>query len=196
MIDQIPLHESLKCTAERSSVYWDTFIAPSLSQGKTVLVVGHENNLRSLLMRLENIPEKDIIQLNLPRSIPLAYKLDKNLNPINPRADGSLDDATGFLRGTWLSGDAIVSKILERDYRQVYDTSNNANELEFGSSGQNDSVLGSLSEPWHPWLDLSGDKPADKSMEDQLRDAHSRTSVNHSETRSRNSRDREICQAA
>jgi hypothetical protein len=196
MIDQIPLHESLKCTAKRSSVYWDTVIAPSLSQGKTVLVVGHENNLRSLLMRLENIPEKDIIQLNLPRSIPLAYKLDENLNPVNPRTDGSLDDATGFLRGSWLSGDAIVSKILERDYRQVYDTSNNANESEFGSSGQNGSVLGSFSEPWQTWVDLSSDKPADATMEDQLSDSHKKTQVNPSESRLRNTKDREICQAA
>ncbi len=60
--------------------------------------------------------------MSLPRAIPLVYQLDENLKPINPRADGSLDEATGFLRGTWLGGDDAVGKILQRDEKQVYDT--------------------------------------------------------------------------
>mmetsp|Transcript_3848 Transcript_3848/g.5722 ORF Transcript_3848/g.5722 Transcript_3848/m.5722 type:complete len:374 (+) Transcript_3848:169-1290(+) len=153
MIEQIPLHESLKCTVKRSSVYWDSVIAPALLQGKSVLVVGHENNLRSLLMRLEQIPEQDIIQLNLPRAMPLAYKLDENLKPVNLRADGSLDDATGFLQGTWLGGDDAVSKILKRDEQQVYDTSIQEN-LEIGSK--------SVGESWKTWMDLSSSRSAEK----------------------------------
>merc|ERR1712176_219627 len=80
MTDKIPKAESLKDTLERSSVYWDEVLAPALQSGKTLLVCGHENNLRSLIMRLEGISEEDIIQLNLPRAIPLAYRLDQNLN--------------------------------------------------------------------------------------------------------------------
>ena len=87
------------------------------------MVVGHENNLRSLIMQLEGISEEDIINLSLPRAVPLAYTLDHNLKPINMRADNSLDEATGFLRGEWLGGDEAVSKILKRDETQVYDTS-------------------------------------------------------------------------
>lgn len=122
MIDQIPKSESLKDTRARSSVYWDEVLAPALRAGKTVLVTGHENNLRSLIMRLEGISEKDIINLNLPRAVPLAYRLDANLKPLD-RADGKLDEATGFLRGEWLGGDKAVQQILERDHKQVYDTS-------------------------------------------------------------------------
>ena len=122
MLDQIPKSESLHNTVERSSVYWRDVLAPSLRQGKTLLIVGHENNLRSIIMRLEDIPEQDIVHLSLPRAIPLVYQLDENLKPINPRADGSLDEATGFLRGTWLGGDDAVGKILQRDEKQVYDT--------------------------------------------------------------------------
>lgn len=122
IIDQIPKSESLKNTVQRSSVYWNEVIAPSLKKGKTILIVGHENNLRSLLMRLEDIPEEDIIHLNLPRAVPLAYHLDENLKPINKRPDGSLDEATGFLRGEWIGGDKAVSEILCRDDKQVYDT--------------------------------------------------------------------------
>jgi len=124
MLHKIPKSESLQCTMERSRVYWDNVLAPALRQGKTVLVVGHENNLRSLLMRLEGIAPHDIINLSLPRAVPLAYRLDPHtLEIINGRADGGRDEATGFLRGEWLGGDEAVSEILERDHKQVYDTS-------------------------------------------------------------------------
>eukprot|EP00540_Astrosyne_radiata_P017824 CAMPEP_0116845936 /NCGR_PEP_ID=MMETSP0418-20121206/13560_1 /TAXON_ID=1158023 /ORGANISM="Astrosyne radiata, Strain 13vi08-1A" /LENGTH=360 /DNA_ID=CAMNT_0004477135 /DNA_START=182 /DNA_END=1265 /DNA_ORIENTATION=- len=116
---KIPLSESLKDTVERSSVYWDRVIAPSLKEGKTLLVVGHENNLRSILMRLEGIHQDDMIHLSLPRSQPLAYRLDEEtLEPL----DSTLDGATGFLRGHWLGGDQTVAEILDRDHKQVYDT--------------------------------------------------------------------------
>jgi hypothetical protein len=121
MLDQIPQSESLYCTMQRSKVYWEETISPALRQGKTLLVVGHENNLRSIIMQLEHIPKEDIINLSLPRCVPLAYRLDTNLKPL-PRPDGKLDEATGFLRGIWLGGDQAVADILDRDHKQVYDT--------------------------------------------------------------------------
>mmetsp|Transcript_48395 Transcript_48395/g.48734 ORF Transcript_48395/g.48734 Transcript_48395/m.48734 type:complete len:179 (-) Transcript_48395:35-571(-) len=148
MLEKIPPSESLKDTMARSSVYWDKIISPSLREGKTVLVVGHENNLRSLIMKLENIDEKDIINLSLPRAVPLAYRLDENLKP-KPRADGSLDEATGFLNGAWLGGDGAVAKILDRDHDQVYDT-NVTENLELGT--ERDS--------WRNWTEFAIGKPA------------------------------------
>jgi len=130
MLDLIPKGESLKDTVQRSSVYWDEVLAPSLKDGKTLLVVGHENNLRSLIMRLEDISPEDMINLNLPRAVPLAYRLDENLKPLG-RPDGKLDEATGYLRGEWIGGDEAVRGILARDYKQVYDTSITKN-LEVG----------------------------------------------------------------
>lgn len=121
MKDLIPKSESLQDTKARSRVYWDDIIAPELRAGKTLLIVGHENNLRSLIMRLEGISKEDVINLCLPRAVPLAYRLDENLKPLD-RPDGKLDEATGFLRGEWLGGDQAVSDILERDHKQVYDT--------------------------------------------------------------------------
>jgi hypothetical protein len=168
MLHKIPKSESLKCTLQRSSVYWDTVLAPALREGKTVLVVGHENNLRSLIMRLEQISPADIINLNLPRAVPLAYKLDLDtLSPINIRADGSLDSATGFLRGQWLGGDASVSEILSRDEKQVYDTSITTN-LEVGSDTNRDNkdwmkVANSLSETL-PGAKALGDETAGSFM--------------------------------
>lgn len=139
----IPRSESLKCTLARSSVYWDDVIAPSLRLGRTVLVVGHENNLRSLLMYLEGISPEDIISLSLPRAVPLAYRLDSNLKPIM-RPDGKKDEATGFLNGEWLGGDSNVKTILERDDKQVYDTSVVEN-LEVGKEA----------DKWRNWMELA-----------------------------------------
>jgi hypothetical protein len=131
---------------KRTRVYWDNVLAPALREKKTILVVGHENNLRSLIMRLEGIPEDDIINLSLPRAVPLAYCLDENLKPLNGRADGSLDEATGFLLGEWLGGDQAVAEILRRDEKQVYDTTV-LNNLEEGATEQT-------------WMDFSLSKPS------------------------------------
>lgn len=148
MTDQIPRSESLLCTKKRSKVYWDETIAPSLKEGKTILIVGHENNLRSLIMRLEDIPKDDIINLCLPRAVPLAYRLDENLKPLD-RPDGKLDEATGFLRGEWLGGDKAVAEILERDRKQVYDTTVKHN-LEIDESRKK----------WSDWMNFVVGKPS------------------------------------
>lgn len=160
MLDEIPKSESLKCTRARSKIHWDDVIAPSLRSGKTLLIVGHENNLRSLIMRLEGIPPEEIINLDLPRAIPLAYRLNKDLKPI-AESDGKLDEATGMLRGTWLGGDVAVQEILERDDKQVYDTSIEHN-LEKGDDR----------EKWRRWTELAIGVPEDESFE-----AHSRSHV-------------------
>ena len=148
MKDQIPDSESLQDTKTRSRVYWDETIAPALKEGKTLLVVGHENNLRSLIMRLEGIPREDIINLNLPRAVPLAYRLDENLKPLD-RPDGKLDQATGFLRGEWLGGDKAVAEILARDEKQVYDTKVTQN-LELDDSRKK----------WSDWMNYVIGKPS------------------------------------
>jgi hypothetical protein len=142
MLSKIPKSESLQCTMKRSKVYWEDRLAPALKAGKTVLVVGHENNLRSLLMQLEGIPEDTIVNLSLPRAVPLAYRLDENLQPMSN--NGALDEATGFLRGEWLGGDKAVAEILERDHKQVYDT-----------SVQTNLELGKTQEKWRRWMEFA-----------------------------------------
>jgi 2,3-bisphosphoglycerate-dependent phosphoglycerate mutase len=145
--DKIPKCESLKCTLKRSKIYWEDKIIPSLQAGRTVLIVGHENNLRSLIMNLENIHKDDIINLCLPRAVPLAYRLDSNFQPLD-RKDGKLDEATGFLRGEWLGGDEAVKEILDRDRKQVYDTSIEKN-LEVGPE----------TDKWRKWMKFAAGSP-------------------------------------
>jgi len=141
-LHKIPKCESLKCTLKRSKKYWENTIIPSLQEGKTVLIVGHENNLRSLIMNLEGISSEDIINVCLPRAVPLAYRLDENFQPLD-RPDGKLDDATGYLRGEWLGGDEAVKEILDRDRKQVYDTSIEKN-LEIGCE----------KDKWRRWMEF------------------------------------------
>lgn len=79
---ELPLTECLKDTVERFVPYWEETIAPMVKSGKRVLITAHGNSLRALVKYLDNIPDADIVELNIPTGIPLVYELDDNLNPI------------------------------------------------------------------------------------------------------------------
>ncbi len=78
----IPLTECLKDTVARFVPYWEGTIAPMVKSGKKVLVTAHGNSLRALVKYLDNIPDNEIVELNIPTGIPLIYELDENLKPI------------------------------------------------------------------------------------------------------------------
>jgi len=78
----LPLTESLKLTVDRVLPYWNDVICPDILSGKNVLVVAHGNSLRSIVKYLDNMNEKDIIELNIPTATPLVYEFDADLNPI------------------------------------------------------------------------------------------------------------------
>ncbi|MGX7060071.1 2,3-diphosphoglycerate-dependent phosphoglycerate mutase [Vagococcus humatus] len=79
----IPGGENLKVTLERAIPYWDDFIAPSLIDGKNVLVAAHGNSLRALTKHLENISDDDIMGVEIPTGQPIVYELDEQLNIIS-----------------------------------------------------------------------------------------------------------------
>lgn len=79
---ELPLTECLKDTVERFLPYWKDTIAPSLRSGKKVIIAAHGNSLRALVKYLDNIPDEEIVGLNIPTGIPLVYELDDNLKPI------------------------------------------------------------------------------------------------------------------
>jgi 2,3-bisphosphoglycerate-dependent phosphoglycerate mutase len=78
----IPLTECLKDTVARFLPYWHSTIAPSIKEGKKVLIAAHGNSLRALVKYLDNVSEKEIVGLNIPTGIPLVYELDEELKPI------------------------------------------------------------------------------------------------------------------
>lgn len=79
---ELPLTECLKDTVARFLPYWHETISPVITTGKSVLIVAHGNSLRSLVKYLDNIPDDEIVELNIPTGIPLVYELDKALKPI------------------------------------------------------------------------------------------------------------------
>lgn len=79
---QLPLTECLKDTVARFLPCWHEAIAPVISSGKRVLIAAHGNSLRALVKFLDNIPDAEIVALNIPTGIPLVYELDENLKPL------------------------------------------------------------------------------------------------------------------
>lgn len=80
--DEIPLTECLKDTVERFIPYWKGEIAPRVKAGERLLIAAHGNSLRALVKYLDNVPDDEIVKLNIPTGIPLVYHLDENLKPI------------------------------------------------------------------------------------------------------------------
>ena len=78
----LPLTESLKDTVDRFLPCWHNDIAPKIESGKRVIVAAHGNSLRALIKYLDNIPEDEIVELNIPTGIPLVYELNEKLEPL------------------------------------------------------------------------------------------------------------------
>jgi 2,3-bisphosphoglycerate-dependent phosphoglycerate mutase len=80
--EELPLTECLKDTVERFLPYWHDTISPTIKAGKRIIISAHGNSLRALVKFLDNIPENEIVDLNIPTGIPLVYELDDDLKPI------------------------------------------------------------------------------------------------------------------
>ncbi len=80
--EELPLTESLKDTVARFLPYWHDTIAPAITSGRRVLITAHGNSLRALVKYLDNVPDGQIVELNIPTGIPLVYELDDHLRPI------------------------------------------------------------------------------------------------------------------
>ena len=79
----LPLTECLKDTVARFLPLWHDTIAPAIRDGQRVLIAAHGNSLRALVKYLDDIPERDIVELNIPTGMPLVYELDDELKPLN-----------------------------------------------------------------------------------------------------------------
>jgi 2,3-bisphosphoglycerate-dependent phosphoglycerate mutase len=78
----LPLTESLKDTVARFLPYWHGTIAPAVQSGQRVLIAAHGNSLRALVKYLDDVPEAEIVELNIPTGIPLVYELGDDLRPL------------------------------------------------------------------------------------------------------------------
>ena len=82
MPGEFPHTECLKDTVARFLPYWHETIAPRVKTGKSVVIVAHGNSLRALIKYLDQVPDEDIVSLNIPTAQPLVYELDAALKPI------------------------------------------------------------------------------------------------------------------
>jgi len=82
---ELPSTESLADTLARVLPLWHARIAPELRSGASVLVVAHGNSLRAMVKMLDRIPEREIVELNIPTGVPLLYELDAELKPLGSR---------------------------------------------------------------------------------------------------------------
>ena len=71
-----PGGESLKDTAARVLPYYIEEILPRVLRGKNVLVAAHGNSLRALVMVLERLDTKQILDRELATGVPLIFHLN------------------------------------------------------------------------------------------------------------------------
>ncbi len=88
-----PLTECLRDTVERFLPYWHATIAPAISAGQRVIIAAHGNSLRALVKHLDQVPDDDIAELNIPTGIPLVYELTNDLKPVSHAYLGDPDQA-------------------------------------------------------------------------------------------------------
>lgn len=80
--DALPTAECLRDTINRFLSFWNKTIAPSIKEGRNVLIVAHGNTLRALIKHLDRMPDDRILHLEIPTGMPLVYELDESLSPI------------------------------------------------------------------------------------------------------------------
>ncbi|MFN0117716.1 MAG: 2,3-bisphosphoglycerate-dependent phosphoglycerate mutase [Elusimicrobiota bacterium] len=71
-----PNGESLKDTAARTLPYFRNIIVSELKSGKNIIVAAHGNSLRSIIMELDKLSEKQVLELNLGTAVPVIYEFD------------------------------------------------------------------------------------------------------------------------
>ena len=78
--NELPRTESLKEAIDRMMPYWEGTILPSLRTLDNILIVAHGNTLRGMIKYLKNIPNDQLLSLNLPTAIPYVFEFDDSLN--------------------------------------------------------------------------------------------------------------------
>jgi 2,3-bisphosphoglycerate-dependent phosphoglycerate mutase len=70
-----PDGESLKVVYERAVSYFVQKVMPAIKDGKNVIVCAHQGSLRALVKYIEDIPDKDIMDVNFSTGELVKYSL-------------------------------------------------------------------------------------------------------------------------
>lgn len=80
--DALPESECLnEAINNRYLPFWEDTLIPEIRRKKKVLIVAHGNSLRALVKLLDQIPDAEMANLNIPTGLPLVYELDESLIP-------------------------------------------------------------------------------------------------------------------
>lgn len=74
-----PGGDSLKDNLGRIEPYFRAEIAPLLLQGKNVLIAGHSNSLKAVMMCVEEISPEEIWKISLDNASPFLFELNEQL---------------------------------------------------------------------------------------------------------------------
>jgi 2,3-bisphosphoglycerate-dependent phosphoglycerate mutase len=77
-----PRTECLADVVDRMLPYWYDAVVPDLRAGRTVCIAAHGNSLRALVKHLDKMSEEAVVGLNIPTGIPLVYRLDADMRPL------------------------------------------------------------------------------------------------------------------
>lgn len=103
---ELPLTESLKDTVARFMPFWHETLAPALKSGLKVLISAHGNSLRALVKYVDNIPDSEIVNVNIPTGIPLVYEFDEELKPLRHYYLGSPEEVQKAMEAVVSQGKA------------------------------------------------------------------------------------------
>lgn len=102
----LPSQESLKDTVARFLPLWTGTIAPTIKDGKNVLIVAHGNSLRALIQYLEGMTPDQIMAVNMPTGIPLMYELDANFKVLHKEFIGDPEEVKAAMEAVANQGKA------------------------------------------------------------------------------------------
>jgi 2,3-bisphosphoglycerate-dependent phosphoglycerate mutase len=111
--EQIPLTESLLDCMSRTEPIWEDKIKWELRRGRNVMAVSHANTLRGLVKLIDGIGDEEIQDIALPTGIPIVYKFDKMMNPVNPKGDKYLSQK--HMSGVFLEKPGILNAALKKE---------------------------------------------------------------------------------
>ena len=94
-----PGGESLKDTAARVLPYYIQEILPRVLRGDNVIVVAHGNSLRALVMVLECLSPKQIVDREIATGVPLIYRLNAEFDGGAKSGAGSVTTSSRVRRG-------------------------------------------------------------------------------------------------
>ncbi|WP_455223125.1 2,3-bisphosphoglycerate-dependent phosphoglycerate mutase [Kaarinaea lacus] len=79
----LPDVENLAETRERIIQFWQERVTPLIRLGKRVLISGHGNTLRALIMGLSNLSVEEVESFEIPTGKPIIYTFNRNAEPLD-----------------------------------------------------------------------------------------------------------------